>query len=254
MFHDNKYSKTYFKIVNHPRVASRRKGDSYYERHHIIPRCLGGNNSVDNLVLLTAREHFLCHYLLTKMSPEPKLVYALHRMTHSGDMHQRYRSRLYATARERFGEAIADLHRKRFSRDPGLRQKVSDQFRGKKRSPEAVAKMAAAQKGKTVSAETRAAISKANKGRPNEALRGKPKTVEHKQALADAKRGKPGNNRQWWEITTPEGVAIVTQDRKTFCADHQLNFDSVKAMTQKGPLYKGYSFVKLPAPPSLPCE
>ncbi len=254
MFYENKYSTIYFNIVNHPRVASRRKSDSYYERHHIIPRCLGGDNSVANLVLLTAREHFLCHYLLTKMSREPKLVYALHRMTHSGDMHQRYHSRLYATARERFGEAIADLHRKRFEHDPSLRKTAGNYWRGRTRPSETRAKISAAQIGRKVSPETRAAISKANKGRPNNVLRGQPKTIEHKQALSNAKKGKPGNNRQWWEITTPSGKVVATQDRKTFCADHQLNFDSVKTMTQKGPLYKGYSFVKLPAPPSPPCE
>jgi len=253
MFHDNKYSTAYFKIVNHPRVTPRRKGDSYYERHHIIPRCLGGDDSANNLVLLTAREHFLCHYLLTKMSPEPKLVYALHRMTHSGDMHQRYHSRLYATARELFGKTIADFHRERFARDSSLRQKAGDHCRGKSRPPETGAKISAALTGRKVSPDTRAAISKAIKGRPNEALRGKSKTVKHKQALSEAKRGKPGNNRQWWEITTPTGIVVVTQDRKTFCADHQLNFDSVKVMTQKGPFYKGYSFVKLPAPPSPLC-
>ena len=39
----------------------------YIEMHHIIPRSLGGNNSIENLVTLTAREHFICHWLLTKM-------------------------------------------------------------------------------------------------------------------------------------------------------------------------------------------
>lgn len=38
----------------------------YTETHHILPRCLGGDNSKDNLVKLTAREHFIAHLLLTK--------------------------------------------------------------------------------------------------------------------------------------------------------------------------------------------
>ena len=41
--------------------------DNYYERHHIIPKALGGNDHPDNLVYLTARLHLLAHWLLMKM-------------------------------------------------------------------------------------------------------------------------------------------------------------------------------------------
>lgn len=40
-----------------------------YERHHIVPRCMGGGDEESNLVLLTIREHFLAHRLLTKIHP-----------------------------------------------------------------------------------------------------------------------------------------------------------------------------------------
>lgn len=43
---------------------------NYYENHHIIPRSLNGSNSSENLVLLTAREHFICHWLLVKIFPK----------------------------------------------------------------------------------------------------------------------------------------------------------------------------------------
>jgi hypothetical protein len=39
----------------------------YYERHHIIPRSMGGDNSSENLIKLTAREHFLAHWLLWRI-------------------------------------------------------------------------------------------------------------------------------------------------------------------------------------------
>lgn len=41
----------------------------YTEEHHIVPRCLGGDNSKNNLVDLTAEEHYVCHQLLVKMYP-----------------------------------------------------------------------------------------------------------------------------------------------------------------------------------------
>ena len=46
--------------------------DGYYETHHIIPRSEGGKNTPDNLVNLTAREHFLIHWLLHRIAPSIK--------------------------------------------------------------------------------------------------------------------------------------------------------------------------------------
>lgn len=42
----------------------------YYEKHHIIPKCVGGEDKPNNYVLLTYREHIKAHYLLTKIYPE----------------------------------------------------------------------------------------------------------------------------------------------------------------------------------------
>lgn len=70
------YSKVYYAIIEKAKRENRRKdGVVYYESHHILPRCLGGTGkysqwrSHPNLVLLTAKEHFLCHRLLCKMYP-----------------------------------------------------------------------------------------------------------------------------------------------------------------------------------------
>ena len=49
----------------------------YTETHHIVPRCIGGSDDIDNLVKLTAREHYIAHKLLVKIFPaEFKLKYA----------------------------------------------------------------------------------------------------------------------------------------------------------------------------------
>ena len=48
-----------------------------FELHHIIPKCLGGTDNDENLVLLTFKEHYVAHHLLTKIhSNEPKIHYA----------------------------------------------------------------------------------------------------------------------------------------------------------------------------------
>ena len=50
----------------------------YYEKHHILPKCMGGGEEKSNKVLLTAKEHFICHLLLCEMFPkEIGLTYAI---------------------------------------------------------------------------------------------------------------------------------------------------------------------------------
>lgn len=74
------YIKIYNSLVSNK--ADRRKGkDVYYESHHIIPKSLGGGNEKSNLALLTPREHFIAHKLLTKIYPNSwKMKFALFMM------------------------------------------------------------------------------------------------------------------------------------------------------------------------------
>lgn len=68
------YQKIYDDLVTRARLADRKrvKGGTYYERHHIVPRSLNGSNKSENLMLLTAREHFLAHKLLVQIYPDHK--------------------------------------------------------------------------------------------------------------------------------------------------------------------------------------
>ena len=78
IFNNNKYTACYKRIIANAALRSLTK-DVYTEKHHIIPKSLGGSNSKSNLVVLTAREHFVCHLLLPKMTEGPdkvKMVYA----------------------------------------------------------------------------------------------------------------------------------------------------------------------------------
>lgn len=52
--------------LNRNKLAKADADYSYYELHHIVPRYEGGTNEIDNLVLLTAREHFIAHILYAK--------------------------------------------------------------------------------------------------------------------------------------------------------------------------------------------
>jgi hypothetical protein len=61
----NKYTKWYALIIANCKM--RVKPTVYTESHHILPRSLGGADVPENLVILTAREHFVAHLLLAKM-------------------------------------------------------------------------------------------------------------------------------------------------------------------------------------------
>lgn len=69
------YQKIYNQIIER---AKNRQLEGYKEKHHILPKCLGGKDNKNNLVELTAREHFLCHMLLCEIYPNNiKLKHAL---------------------------------------------------------------------------------------------------------------------------------------------------------------------------------
>ncbi len=104
------YKKLYDNIIEN-RKNNPIKG--YKERHHIIPRSLGGIDSKENLVDLTAREHFICHYLLVKMYP--KFSFEWYKMNHafmmmkcqSLNQYRYFNSHLYESLRENFSKVMS---------------------------------------------------------------------------------------------------------------------------------------------------
>jgi hypothetical protein len=80
MFLDNKYTKVYYRIINRAFERNHlKKRHDGFQIHHIIPRCFGGTDSVDNLAILTYKEHRVCHRLLIGMTVganKHKMMYA----------------------------------------------------------------------------------------------------------------------------------------------------------------------------------
>jgi hypothetical protein len=106
---ENKYKKIYYAIISN-RQKSKIPRNTYYESHHIIPKSLGGGDEKLNIINLTAREHYLCHYLLTKMFKANtleyyKMLYAFHMMQCVGRKQKRYKSRLYELVRNKLSKA-----------------------------------------------------------------------------------------------------------------------------------------------------
>lgn len=134
-FLSNKYTKCYYNIINKALQANRQKLNRnnidfvYYESHHIIPKSIKPEFkdlklNPWNKALLTPKEHFICHLLLTKMLTGPdknKMVYALWGMTNQASQYQdkRFKSNLYATYKikmqkslssERKGKSLVELY------------------------------------------------------------------------------------------------------------------------------------------------
>jgi hypothetical protein len=107
MYLINKYTTWYHNIIAN---ASKRINQSgYFEKHHIIPKSLGGSNDPNNLVYLTAKEHFVCHRLLVKMTTgksKRSMAYAAWQMTLL-DKRCRYKpsSRTYAILKKQLSES-----------------------------------------------------------------------------------------------------------------------------------------------------
>jgi len=147
MFMKNKYTKWYYHIIN---GAVNRRLEIYTEEHHVIPKSMGGTNHSDNLVRLTAREHFLCHLLLTKMVNgqfKHKAIKAARMMAKiTGPKQQRYKvtARIYESLIRNKIEVSAETKSKmgisqkqRFAHTPGtfLDKKHSEETLEKLRRP-----------------------------------------------------------------------------------------------------------------------
>ena len=104
----------------------------YVEKHHILPRSMGGTNAPSNLVIFTAREHFLAHWLLYRIYRTPAMARAFKLMVND---QKRRRGRDYAAAREVMAH---DMRGDRnVSRRPEVREKLKANcysvFAGQKR-------------------------------------------------------------------------------------------------------------------------
>lgn len=96
-----KYAKIYEQLIER---ARNRKLSGYVERHHIVPRCMFGTDSPENLVELTPEEHYVAHQLLVRIHPENRsLIYACMMMASTRNNN----NRIYGWVRRRYASEIS---------------------------------------------------------------------------------------------------------------------------------------------------
>lgn len=226
MFIQNKYTRYYYNIVNaaKARVLSPK---SVVERHHIIPKSLGGDNSKSNIVNLTSREHFICHKLLMRMTEgvnRRKMTCAAWFMCITRT--KRISSRSYALIRS---QLIEELSKRRGEEHPNTGRKTgrtSNDF-----TPEWRRKISEARKGQ----------SSWNKGIP--------RSDDTKRKMSETRKSRSGtdgwNNRPPCSKEKAEKIRLANSgkkwvhDPKNPSARKQLNPTDCSAYLEIGWVY-GY--------------
>ena len=240
----------------------------YAEKHHIIPKCMGGSNSKDNLVYLTAREHYICHKLLTKfvdLQFKPKMIYAWHRMSTSNknDRNLRITSHDYESMRQQFSIEISKMNsgtkHPMFGKHHTIqaRKSMSSFRKGK------VTYM----KGKTHSEETKRKMSNAHAGKNNSNFGklglnnpnfGSKRCAETKQKMSIAQKDRKFSDVHRDKLSKAKikklnfkaiscfGLEIISNSPNQFAKDHNLNIAHVfNCLYGKRNSHKGWKFEKL---------
>jgi hypothetical protein len=146
------YIKHYSNLIEKAKARTLEK-NIYVERHHIKPKSEGGFDDETNIVKLTAREHFLAHWLLYRINPEStSRAHAFWRMCRGRGkvLPENWiviSSRVYEEARLAHSKAI------------------SKELKGRKKTPEHVAKVVAANIGRKRTSEAKLKMSEAAKKR-----------------------------------------------------------------------------------------
>lgn len=210
----------YDKLIDNAKQQSYIDEKTYYEKHHIIPKSLGGGNDADNIVKLTARDHIIAHILLTIIYPDNSgLLFAAMSMTLECSKFTSGRKEaileidleVAAELREKYGRSrvgmkFSDEHRKHISEAKmGIklpeftkehRDKISKALKGRKYSKETISKMSRAAKGRKHSQETKDKMSKTRKGVKF--------SKKHSKSISNGLKNSPNLFRKM--VISPEGI------------------------------------------------
>jgi hypothetical protein len=142
----------------------------YYENHHIIPKCLNGSDDKNNKVLLTAKEHYICHKLLIRIYPRNyKISCAFFRMTFDKKGNKNISAKDYSYAKELF------------SMIP-IPEEIKNKMKGRKCSKETRQKMSKSKKFLSRSEEHKKHLKESHKNNGNNQLgKKRDKYAKHKE-------------------------------------------------------------------------
>lgn len=199
------YKKIHDQIIL--RAKNRQSISGYFERHHVTPKSMGGNDAMSNMVKLTAREHYLIHWLLFKIHKNNEMCFAWYRMTHFKKGVNRYTSRTFEYAKKYrakhmskmfSGKELSECHIEKLRK--AKEGKAYDEIgrgesplKGRNLSDDHKRKVGLAGQGKKRSQDVKAKMSEAKKGDKNHRF-GKPVSEETRKKLSEALRAYKKSN------------------------------------------------------------
>lgn len=201
----NKYKKWYNQIVANG-ATTKLPG---HEHHHILPRSLGGTDNESNLIYITAREHFVCHWLLTKIYPTGeehwKMLNALRMMRAENKNQQRYHTKITSRVYAKLKEEYSRLQSERFSgeNNPMYGDKFYRSEEGYTRQREAVL----GEKNGAKKVESRKKIADSKLGKTRDLF-----SKEWKEKMSLAKQGK--NNNMFGKSHSKETLEKIREKAK----------------------------------------
>lgn len=209
------YQKHYDLLIERARA---RVLQGYVEVHHVVPRCLGGGDEKENLVQLTAEEHYLAHQLLHKLHPSVKgLLFSVISMS-GNRWGNRNNNKSYGWIRRKNAILQSENSLERWA-DPAYREKHQQAMDVLRSDPEYVARVAKAlsetHKGRVKSVEERANIAEAGRNR-------KPRVFSEQARLnmAEARR-KTWQERR--EAGTINDIAVKTKATREANGSYQFS-------------------------------
>lgn len=238
MFINNKYTNWYYNIINN---AKNRVLTGYFETHHIIPKSLGGSDDKLNLVELTAREHFIVHKLLVKMTTgksKQKMSYAYCLFFRDNPLHPGredicFTSREYHRRKKLLSEASSVLHKNKKVKISTIEKMLESRRRNNKPYPE-LARQKHSENSKKLwenhrdkmlqairSETTRKKMSESHKGKDN-------LTKEKRRLLAENNSGANNARARKIVVTDPIGNKhYCFGNFQKFCKENNLPFSSM---------------------------
>lgn len=237
MYLDNKYTRYYYNIINNAKC--RVKPENYTEKHHIIPKCLGGSNDMCNLVSLTAKEHFVVHHLLTKMllgKNKSKMITAYWRMCNRKQ--HKINSNQYEKCKKVMSEEFKNMW------DDPNSVFNSLQYRGK------LSKSNKISQNKPEVRESKSLNTKLNRMDPNSVYNTQQYKEKHREIMKkfndDTSIERSSSIARNYIVINPLGENFKINNMDKFCKENNLNKQNMCAVSKgRRKHHKGWKCYKL---------
>jgi hypothetical protein len=228
------YQKHYNLLIER---AKSRLLEGYSERHHIVPRCMGGSDDPDNLVRLTPEEHFVAHQLLVKIYPgHHGLICAVIKMTGG----YRRSNKVYGWLRTKLSKTMSVFMKGRQVGDKNGMYGQGHKVEGTKNG----------MYGKTHSEETIDKIKEKRKKQINIGMEGRSHTNESRKKISEAVRNNhPTKGKTYEEAYGEEKARELRKSRSESNKNRQppmlgkKHSENTKEKMKKSSLGKASKFI-----------